>query len=196
MKTIRALVVDDEPGICRGIARCRAAGPVTIEWEQATTAKQALDRLTQPFDLLLVDMCLGNKGDRDGLVVAFFAKQHLVPNVFLWTGHQIQGDAQLELHALGIWSFTKAVDSERMIARLASVAAAEKPRSLSPETTLEQIARLMRLIDGRISDVAKQALAVAAEQALAETGNKVQAATLLGEERKFIDRAMAWKRTA
>ena len=190
MKAIRALVVDDEPAMRQAVARRRAAGAVTLDWEEAATATQALDRLAKPLDLLLVDMCLG-VDNRDGLVVAFFAKRHLVTNVFLWAGHDIAGDAQLDLHALGIWPFTKAVDSERLIARLASISTSEKPRSLSPDTTLAQIATLMRMVDGHISDVAKQALAVAAEQALAETGNKVQAAKLLGEDRKFIDRARA-----
>ncbi len=192
MKTIRALVVGNDHAM-RARCVCARASGVTLEWEQAATTKEAFDRLAKPLDLLLVDMCVGPH-DRDGLVIAFFARRHLVQNVFLRKDHELDGDAQLELHALGIWPFTKAVDLDRLIARLAAVAAAWRPRSLSPEATIEQVVRLMRMIDGRISDVAKQALAVAAEQAVAETGNKVRAAKLLGEDRKFIDRARAWKR--
>jgi DNA-binding NtrC family response regulator len=185
ISTTRGLVVDDNAGVRNGVRRVLASTGLSIELHEAATAVEAYKKLTsvpKPLDFVLADQRL--QAPSDGLLVALFARRLGVPLVCVWTGHEIDADMQLELEALGICAFTKTVTPDQKL-----------PPSEMPEAVLQRIAELMQRVGGSITDVAKQALAEARDQAMAKHGNnKVHAAKSLGVERKFIDRAVAWKR--
>jgi hypothetical protein len=129
-----------------------------------------LTTVTKPFDFVLADQRL--ELPSDGLLVALFARRLGVPIVYVWTGHEIDADMQLELEALGICAFTKTVTPERVVQRIAQRAAEKLPPSEMPEALLQRIAEMMQRVGGPITDVAKQALAEARDQAMAKHGNK------------------------
>jgi DNA-binding NtrC family response regulator len=197
-RVIRGLIVEDYETLRNAIVRSTQPHPtlrMELVWDAAASQAEAFALIkTDKYQLALVDAALTpDENNRDGLAIAV-ALYHNGAQVFVLTAHRLDAADQLLLNSLHIPIFIKPMALNELVAHITLAAVAPREQRVPMERDmLVYIAKLVREVEGPLSEIVKQVQALVVEGALAETsGNKMAAARLLGVDRHFIERALVY----